>query len=37
MFTVQDAFGLKSLQPAEWADLIERFEQDDALFYKFYQ
>lgn len=35
--TVQDAFGLKSLQPAEWADLIERFEQDDALFYKFYQ
>lgn len=34
---LQDAFGLKALQPADWADLINRFEKDDALFQQFYQ
>ena len=28
---------MKSLRPADWADLVERFQQDDVLFQRYYR
>lgn len=36
-YSAKDAFGMSSLLPADWADLVERFQQDDALFQQYYR
>jgi sphingomyelin phosphodiesterase len=35
-YSAKEAYGLESLQPQEWARLIDRFKTDDALFQKFW-
>ncbi|CAI8030322.1 Sphingomyelin phosphodiesterase [Geodia barretti] len=36
-YSAKEAYGLGSLQPQEWARLIDRFKTDDALFQKFWE
>ena len=36
-YTAKEAYGLESLQPQQWADLIQRFKTDDDLFQKFWE
>lgn len=36
-YSAKEVFGMDSLLPNDWDALIQRFEQDDDLFQKFYQ
>ena len=36
-YSAKEAYGLESLQPQEWAKLIDRLKTDDALFQKFWE
>lgn len=36
-YTAKAAYGMQSLQPADWDRLLERMERDDALFDMFYR
>ena len=36
-YSAKEAYGLESLQPQEWAKLIQRFKTDDGLFQKFWE
>lgn len=36
-YSAKKAYGLESLQPQQWADLIQRFKTDDDLFQKYWE
>ena len=36
-YSAKEAYGLESLQPQEWAGLIQRLKTDDQLFQKFWE
>lgn len=36
-YSAKEAYGLESLQPQQWAQLIQRFKTDDNLFQKFWE
>lgn len=36
-YSAKAAYGLESLQPQEWASLIQRLKTDDQLFQKFWE
>ena len=35
-YSATEAYGMKGVQPADWADLIKRMETDDSLVQKYY-
>lgn len=35
-YSAKEAFGMTSLLPSDWDALVQRFEEDDDLFQKFY-
>lgn len=36
-YSAKETYGMDSLLPSDWDALIQRFEEDDDLFQKFYQ